>query len=111
MKLNKRSNLSKIIFTLVIVSMLSNSNIRAQKELDVVKNTWLIYSDAPNSLYNHLTSEAFKLLESRAEKNLKLKTPEEWRQHQKITRQTLWEIIGSFPEKTALNARIRMPGE
>jgi len=103
---NKWADLFKIIFTISLVILLTNDRVKAQYELDVIRNNWLQFSDAPNSLYHHLTSEAFELLESRAERIKQLQTRDEWRQRQTMVRQTIWDILGSFPEKTPLNARI-----
>ncbi|MBE9492679.1 MAG: hypothetical protein IMY70_07320, partial [Bacteroidetes bacterium] len=103
---NKWSGLFKIIFTISLVILLANDRVKAQDELDVIRNNWLQFSDVPNSLYHHLTSEAFELLESRTEKIAQIHTRDEWRQRQKMVRQTIWEILGPFPEKTPLNARI-----
>jgi hypothetical protein len=78
----------------------------AQNELDVIRNNWLQYSDAPNSFYHFLTSEAFELFESRASKISQIKTNDEMLERQAEVRQTMWEILGPFPEKTPLNAKI-----
>jgi hypothetical protein len=94
-------------FLLFIPAVLIACNIiSAQNELDVIRNNWLLFTDAPNSLYHHLTGEAFKLLDNRAEAINRLKTREEWEQRQKFVRETLWDIVGPFPEKTPLNAKI-----
>lgn len=103
---NKCAHLFKTIFTISLVIMLTNDMVKAQDELDVIRNNWLQFSDAPNLLYHHLTSEAFELLESRAGRIKLLQTRDEWRQRQTTMRQTIWEILGPFPEKTPLNARI-----
>ncbi len=78
----------------------------SQKELDVIRNNWLEYSDAPNSLYHYLTSQVYDLLAQRENKISELKTVADWQQRQKMIRETLLDIVGPFPEKTPLNARI-----
>ena len=97
---------SKAVFFLSFVLFINNGIVNAQNELDVIRNYWLEYSDAPNSLYHHLTGEAFKLLEKRSEKISQLRTKEDCEQRQETVRQTLWDILGPFPEKTPLNSKI-----
>jgi hypothetical protein len=80
--------------------------VNAQEELDVIRNNWLQYTDAPNSFYHFLTGEAFKLLDLRTEKISQIKTKDELLLRQAEVRQTMWEILGPFPEKTPLNAKI-----
>jgi len=103
---NKYTYLIKFIFIPTLVIFLTNNKVNAQNELDVVKNNWLQYSDAPNSLYHYLTGEAFELLESRAREISKIKTKDELLQWQAKVRKTMGEILGPFPEKTPLNAKI-----
>ena len=82
-----------------------NYNVFAQDNPQVL-NTWLQYSDAPNSLYHHLTKEAFQFLSAREEKVSQLATPGEWQQRQSQIKQTMWEVLGPFSKKTPLNALI-----
>lgn len=67
---------------------------------------WLQYSDAPNSLYHHLTDRAYRLLDEREKEIAQLKTTGDWLQRQQKIKRTMWEVIGEFPEKTPLNAKI-----
>jgi len=57
-------------FTLIIsfILVLTNGTVKAQNELDIVTNSWLQYSDAPNAFYHFLSSEAYKMLDARAAK-------------------------------------------
>jgi len=96
----------KFIFILSLVIFLTNGIVNAQNELDVIRNSWLQYSDAPNSFYHFLTSQAFEMLESRAGKISQIKTKDELLQRQAEVQQTIWDILGQFPEKTPLNAKI-----
>ncbi|MDQ1296306.1 MAG: hypothetical protein QG611_284, partial [Bacteroidota bacterium] len=107
-RLNKNhSLLFKIINLFLLVSFISFNRIIAQKQndFDVLRNYWLSHNDAPNSLYHHLTRDSYKLLETRAENIKKLITVDDWKQRQADIRQTLWNILGPFPEKTPLNAK------
>jgi len=100
----------RIIFILLLTLLLSNQRMNAQTELDVIwqrdYRQWRYFTDAPNSLYRILTGEAFELLESRAGKIAQIKTKEEFLQRQTELRHTMRDIVGIFPEKTPLNAKI-----
>ena len=99
----------KLMSGLFLFLLFLPNPISAQENLDVLKlrnMNWLKYIDAPNSLYHHLTGEAYDLLEQRLEEKSNLKTLSDWQERQDKIRQTLWEIAGPFPEKTPLNAKI-----
>ena len=81
-------------------------NIYSQVELDVVTNKWLKYNDAPNFLYSHIAEQAVSLLDRRAEEIAGLGSLSAWKQRQEWLHKTLLDIVGPFPEKTPLNARI-----
>jgi len=102
----KGADLLKCIFTVLLVLSVTDGSIKAQEDLDVVRNEWFQYSDASNALYHHLSSQAYDLLESRAEEMDRLQSPEEWRKRQDEVRNTIWQIMGHFDEKTPLNVRI-----
>jgi len=83
-----------------------NNKANAQDDINVI-NTWLQFSDAPNSLYHFLTGEAYKLLKLRKGEIANIKTKEALLQRQAKLRQTMWKDLGGpFPEKTALNAKV-----
>jgi len=103
---NNYSACLKAIVILLMDILFTNDMVNAQNELNVVQNNWLEFSDAPNSLYHHLTDTAFKLLEKRSDMIMQLRSRADWEKRQKIVRQTLWEILGPFPEKTPLNSKI-----
>jgi hypothetical protein len=83
-------------------------------ELDVIHlqggggkgNSWIQFSDAPNSLYHYLAGQAYDLLAQRREEIARLSSLTDWQQRQKWIRETLLSIVGPFPEKTPLNAII-----
>ena len=108
--INKYLSLIKIIFTLSLVMLLANERMNAQNELDVIwqqgYNQWLYFSDAPNSLYHYLSGQAYDLLDKRAGIISGLSSLSDWQQRQKWIRETLLDIVGPFPEKTPLNAKI-----
>jgi hypothetical protein len=96
----------RFILISALAFFLANNMVHAQKELDVISNNWLQYTDAPNSLYHFLTGEAFKLLDIRTSEIAKIKTKDELLQRQSEVRKTMWEILGPFPDKTPLNSKI-----
>ena len=82
---------------------------KGQGELDVmqIRNmTWLSHSDITNSLYRHITGEAYEMLGIRAKEIAAVSSADEWQQKQKQIKDILHEITGPFPEKTPLNANI-----
>jgi len=94
-----------------LVSIITNA-IMAQEELDVFhlpkthKDHWLGFSDVKNSLYHHITSDVYQLLEERNEQVRKIGTKAEWEARQKRIKENLIEILGPFPPKTPLNAKV-----
>ncbi len=96
----------KAIFTVSIIAFLANGQLNAQGKMDVIRNNWLQYTDAPNFLYHHLAGEAFDLLEKREDAVSELKSLTEWQQRQSFIKETLLDIVGPFPEKNPLNAKV-----
>lgn len=105
---------TRLTFILLLVVFQTSSLVNAQDELDVIHSQyagcndgrWLIYSDAHNSLYKHLTGQAYDILARRAREISELSSLTGWQQRQNIIRKNLLELIGPFPEKTPLNAKI-----
>lgn len=67
---------------------------------------WTYYSDAENAQYKSLCDVAFNQLEKRAKNIQKLYGKKDWAQRRNEVRNTLRKVVGSFPGKTPLNARI-----
>ncbi len=80
-------------------------DIYSQDGSDVISG-WLEFSNARNSLYNHLAAEAYVLLNKRTEKTGGINSLEKWKERQLEIKKTLMDIAGPFPEKTPLNAKI-----
>ncbi len=76
-----------------------------KKELDIIRGL-MSFSDAPNSLYHHFAKTAYQHLDNRAERVAAIKSLDDWKKRQNLLRQTLADVIGRFPEKTPLNARV-----
>ncbi len=67
---------------------------------------WNRWSDATNQLQHQLNSVAFQLLERRRAEIGELSSGEDWKSRQIQVRKVLDEILGPFPPKTPLNARV-----
>ena len=109
-RIQKSLDLFKFIFILLFLilpaNVIMNAQEAAKNELDVIRNNWLLYSDASNSLYHHISGQAYELLDIRTKKISALNSLSDWQQRQQWIRETLLDIIGPFPEKTPLNAKI-----
>lgn len=92
----------------LLVILLCTKTLTAQDDLKVIQgnNAWLAFTDAPNALYHHFTQEAYKHLEKRRDVIANIKTRAGWQERQQWIRQKLQEIVGPFPAKTPLNARL-----
>ena len=77
----------------------------AQPDLSLF-NYWDYHSDHKQTLYNSLTGIALRQLSERKDQVKKLKSKEDWEQRRSEVRVKLDKIIGEFPEKTPLNARV-----
>ena len=96
----------KVVFILFLSAMLIHGKVNAQGEYDVISNKWLQYSDAPNSLYHYISGQAYILLDQRAREIKSLTSLHDWQERQKKISETLMDIVGPFPGKTPLNAKI-----
>jgi dienelactone hydrolase len=96
-----------ILITVFTVCLLPISQIIfAQEENLNVFDRWVEWSDGKNMLQHHLNDRAFELLDVRDREIAGLKTADDWLTRQKKVKDILLKIVGPFPEKTALNARI-----
>jgi len=92
-------------YLILIIMLLPVIAFPQGEHLKVVDN-WLRYTDAKSSLYNHYAGQAFQFLDKREAEIAKLSTKADWEKRQKQVRETLLDIVGPFPEKTPLNARV-----
>jgi dienelactone hydrolase len=67
---------------------------------------YMEYVDAPNALYRHLQREVEGHMEARAGVLAALRTEGDWAARRTRVRETLREVMGPFPERTPLNARV-----
>jgi cephalosporin-C deacetylase-like acetyl esterase len=94
------------LFVLILTACVFSYKSYAQEEYDVVKNNWLEFTDVSNSLYHYLSSEAVELLKVRSRKISSISDHDQWVGRQNYIKQTLNELVGPFPEKTPLNAKV-----
>ncbi len=81
------------------------SSFAQEKNLQVLTK-WLKYTDNQNALYHFMSAQATELLNRRKAEVAALTTQAQWLERQKQIRKTLNEIVGPFPQKTPLHAKI-----
>jgi hypothetical protein len=81
--------------------------LRGQSQDDVnLFDYWKFYSDAENAMYKSSCSLAFKQLQERKAAIARLQTKSDYLERQAEIRDKLLRMIGPFPDKTPLNARV-----
>ena len=89
----------------LIAMFCAAGTLQAQKELDVISN-WIQFSDAPNSLYHDLADQAYDLLDKRNAKIASIHSLTEWQNRQQWIKKALLNVVGPFPQRTPLNAKV-----
>ena len=97
---------NRSLLALFLIFFLAGTVAKAQNEYDILGENWLQYTDAPNSLYHYIAGQAYEMLAKRSEDISRISTLEEWQARQKMLQETLLDIVGPFPSKTPLNAKI-----
>ena len=94
------------LFTINVVLLLTwILPISAQTEVDLF-GYWKFYSDAENCMYKTSCELAFKQLDYREQQIAALQTPEARSSYQEKVKEKLTRLMGPFPERTPLNARV-----
>ena len=107
LQINKHTSFFRTILTLSLALLLASVPMKAQSELDVFQeNNWIHFSDAPNSLYHHLAGQAYSLLDKRASTIAGIRSSADWQERQERLNETLIDVVGPFPERTPLNAKV-----
>ena len=75
------------------------------EDLNVISG-WPVHSDARHYLYHRYRLEAEAHLDARARKLQRLESAEQWRAYREHVRRELETVMGAFPERTPLNARV-----
>ncbi len=100
--MNIRLFVARALFMLILCP---NIQLQAQDDVELF-NYWQYYADIENSLYKHFCGVAFKQLEERKREIGSLETKSDWLERQSLVREKLSAIIGPFPERTPLNAKV-----
>lgn len=102
------ANSFKLKMVTLMILFFAHSGIKSQKEFDDIRGTqhWMQFSDAPNSLYHYIADQAYAYLDKRSDKISRIHSLPEWQQRQEWIRNTLRKVVGPFPAKTALHARV-----
>jgi len=96
----------KKIFLIVFLGLiLGVSPAIAQDDVSLF-DYWKYYSDIENAQYKYFCSVALDQLSQREKDISVLSTKEDWLNRQELVRKKLKKLIGPFPEKTPLNARV-----
>ena len=66
---------------------------------------WNQFKGAQYSLYNHLSEQAYVLLDARTSEINKLNSLADWQQRQQWLKKKLLEVVGPFPEKRTDNLK------
>lgn len=89
---------------LALALMLIFAPARGQNPGNVL--SWIKFADAQNSLINHLSVDAYNLIDGFHPKYDKIQDEESLRQYQLKIKNALWQAMGGMPDKSPLNARI-----
>jgi hypothetical protein len=87
----------------VLLILASCASVKAQNQYDFIREEWLQFTDAPNSLYHYMAGQAYEYLASRSSEISRIKDLDGWKKRQEYVRKTLLDIVGPFPSKTPLN--------
>ncbi len=92
-------------FCLFLTLLIGGASAWGQQSYKVI-SSWQEFTDAPNAMYHDLADQAYIQLEKRDSIVSELRTLSDWKQRQQWAKKTLEDIVGPFPERTPLNARI-----
>ncbi len=98
--------LPKAIFLVLVGGLGQVARAEVPSEDLSVLDGWTHWSDSMNSLQHQLNSVAFQLLEMRRAEVSELKSLGDWKARQSKVRTLLLKVVGPFPERTPLNARV-----
>lgn len=97
-----KKNLLVLYLYLIITPVL----LTAQEQDLSVLNRWIEFSDAENSLYHFYSDTVYKFLDKREAEIAKLKTKDDWKIRKAKVKKLFAKVIGRFPQKTPLNAKV-----
>lgn len=99
---------TKIVLIIVLISSRPSFVFsQVEKENLNVFDRWIEWTDGKNMFAHYLNKQAFQFLDIRDKEIVGLKTKEDWINRQKKVRDILMnKIVGPFPGKTPLNAKV-----
>ena len=95
---------NKLFLSLVLI-LIFFSPLQAQDDVNLF-DFWKYYSDAENAMYKSSCSLAFIQLEERKAAIARLQSKADYLERQSEIKDRLLRMIGPFPDKTPLNARV-----
>ncbi|MFC1558796.1 alpha/beta hydrolase family protein, partial [candidate division KSB1 bacterium] len=105
MDTNNQIQLKVILVILLLINTCFTVTYAQDEDLDIL-NKWIIWNNPGYMLHNHLNRKAIELLDLRDKEISKLRTRTDWLKRQRKVKDILMKIVGPFPEKTPLNARV-----
>ncbi len=90
---------------LLSLLVLACTGLHAQSRLDVLPY-WKMYQAKTPHTYHMLMEQAMEQLEARNSRVAQIKSPGDWQSYRDNLRSRLQESLGTFPEKTPLNAKV-----
>lgn len=101
----KIKQMKKLNLSILLISLLIHSSSFAQDDVNLF-DYWKYYSDAENTMYKTSCSLAFEQLNNRKNAIASLQSEKDILERQRSVKKKLQELIGQFPEKTPLNAKV-----
>ena len=90
----------------IVFIMFKTDLVFGQEENLKVYDKWIEWTDGKNMLGHHLNKQAFSLLDERDKEIASLTTKEDWVKRQARVDEILMDMVGPFPEKTPLDAKV-----
>ncbi len=53
-----KPNRNKVLVRILMLLLLANPSLYGQNDYDIIKDSWLQYTDAPNFLYHYIAGQA-----------------------------------------------------
>ncbi|RIH63918.1 xylan esterase [Mariniphaga sediminis] len=97
---------TQVKIVLIFGCMFAPLYMYSQEENLKVFDGWVEWSNGENMLQLYLNRQAYQLLDKREQQITQLKNKQDWILRQQKVKSTLSAIVGAFPEKTPLNAKI-----
>ena len=91
---------------LIIVVLLASYSLTLTQPNVSLFDYWAYHSDHKETLYKSLADIGLQQLHAREQNISSLISLDDWKTHQQNVREKLNSIMGEFPEKTPLNARV-----